>query len=374
MKLTFAPMSKVPGRAWDALVTQSPDGWVWALAAWQRLILDVSEWALQDFSFAAFDGERMVGVMPLQYQQVSRRMGSSGWGVAGPVACGSLQPDARTRVLGAMLVEAENRARQQGATRLELGISPLIPTSQHAPWGVNPFVQFGFHDVSTNTRILDLSVGLDAIWSAVSQNAKRKIKLARSRGITVQQVDWPSTVDAYYRAHCETYVRTGVTPHPRKYFEGIANELAPIGYAVLTAGVSGGRPIAFRNDARFGSGALYHTGCSFSEALETGVNYLLVWESIEATFRAGLRWYEIGEVFPAIRHGKEHGLTEFKSRFGGDLHRYFKGYVSFEDVTPAVAVAVPVAAEATAEPEAPAPPLPAPARTGLLRRLTRWAS
>jgi ubiquinone/menaquinone biosynthesis C-methylase UbiE len=99
-----------------------------------------------------------------------------------------------------------------------------------------------------------------------------------------------------------------------------------------------GEMVAFRNDARLGEGVLYHTGCSKSDALETGVNYLLVWEAIRGAAHDGFKWYEVGEVFPAATDGKARSLTEFKSRFGGELHRYFKARKALPEPAPAVTV------------------------------------
>jgi SAM-dependent methyltransferase len=343
----FRPFADVPASEWDALVESSPDGWVWALSRWQKLILDVQEWGLADFSFGAYAGSRLVGVMPLQYQAASQKMASSGWGLVGPVISGAHGSQERTPLLRAMLAHAEELAREQKATRVELGASPLTASSRNARWGVNPFVPFGYEDISTHTKIVALELGIESIWSSISENAKRKIKLATKLGVTVQRVDWLSMLDRYYEAHCTTYRRTGVTPHPRTYFEAIARELAPRGHAVLWAAFTrAGEPIAFRNDARCRDGVVYHTGCSKNEALETGANYLLVWEAVQGAVRDGFRWYEIGEVFPAAKDGKARGLTEYKSRFGGDLHRYFK---AFKILDPADPMTVPDSATTLAQ-------------------------
>lgn len=357
MNLSVVPASAIASDAWDALVDESPEGWMWALSGWQRLILAVSEWAFTDFSFAATLDGVLAGVMPLQFDARGARMASSAWGVAGPVLHRDLDRNVRRQVFAAMLREAETRAAGAGASRLDLGYSPLIPASLTAPWGVNPFIEFGFADDSTHTRMLDLTVGLPTLWAGVSENAKRKIKLSRSRGIEVREVDWPASVDAYYAAHTATYQRTGVSPHPRAYFAGMAREMAPRGHTVLRAGFLGDRAIAFRNDARFGAGVVYHTGCSLDEALSLGVNYHLVWDSIEAAVRDGYRWYELGEVFPDVAEGKRHGLTAFKSRFGGDLHRSFKAHRTIAARSSPEPAAISATAAAAPSP-APAQPRP----------------
>ena len=51
----------------------------------------------------------------------------------------------------------------------------------------------------------------------------------------------------------------------------------------------------------------------------------MFWEVILNAKRRGIGWYESGEVFPGAVSGKELGLTVFKSKFGGQMHRNFKG-------------------------------------------------
>jgi hypothetical protein len=144
----------------------------------------------------------------------------------------------------------------------------------------------------------------------------------------------------------ETYRRTGVEPHPRAYFAGIAEEIAPRGNAILWAAFDpSGAPHAYHNDAVLDQGCLYHTGCSTTRALAAGANYLLMWTAIADAKRRGASHFEVGDVFFDVPMGKEEGLTRFKSKFGGVLHRSFKSRKRLTglelDVAPVPAEAVP---------------------------------
>jgi len=136
-------------------------------------------------------------------------------------------------------------------------------------------------------------------------------------------------VEAYYDVHKETYLRTGVQPHPKAYFEGIARQstqhhLLWVGFDPL------GKPVSFHNDARFQHSSLYHTGCSETAHMNSGINYLLFWEAIVGAKADSCRWYEIGEAFLSAAEGKDKGLNGFKSKFGGELHRFFRGELFIE--------------------------------------------
>jgi hypothetical protein len=88
--IELVPLSAELAPAWDALVRGSPDGWVFGLAGWQRLVLGVAEWGLRDLSFAAVEQRRLLGVMPLQLDATGARAASSGFGGSGPIVAGEL--------------------------------------------------------------------------------------------------------------------------------------------------------------------------------------------------------------------------------------------------------------------------------------------
>ena len=180
-------------------------------------------------------------------------------------------------------------------------------------------------DRSQLSQVLDLSRSEDELFQAISPTTKPLLKRALDHGIEVRRVDWVEYLDAYYDCHCETYARTGVDPHPKAYFSGIAHEIAPLGYAVLLAAFTHtGEPIAFHNAARFGKGALYHTGCSHPRALELGANHLLLWQSILSAKQDGLNWFDVGTILPGTTDPKLKGLSLFKTRFGGEAHQFFR--------------------------------------------------
>ncbi len=229
-------------------------------------------------------------------------------------------------------------------------------------WGVNPFELLGFEDQSLLTQMIDLSVTEEELWSGLAQSARQAVRKAQQAGYRAAKVDWPTHLGAYYAMHCETYRRTGVDPHPRAYFEGIAAFSAATGANVLFAAFGpDGQALAFHNDARLAPGATYHIGCSLDAAKGIGLDYLLMWEAMRDAKATGFGWYDCGWIFPAGAVGKQHGLTLFKTRFGGEAHRAFRARLRLRPAGDATRTR-----RATRAPQ-PAPPEPAP----LLRRLTR---
>jgi dTDP-4-amino-4,6-dideoxygalactose transaminase len=310
---------------WDAIVESSPDGWVFALSGWIDLVTEVTRWGLRDSSFAIRRATRLVAVVPLHEVTTERRLSCSGWGNTMPTVIGSLANGERERVLQIAFAEVQRRAEQVAAVQVNFGISPLCGTALDSEYGVNPLLRFGVVDGSGHTLVLDLSASEEELRTQLSQDARQKIKRAQATGLSVHRVAWTDAVDRYYEVHRETYVRTGVTPHPWEYFSGIARHLDASHVTLWAARGGDGAIMAFHSDLCSVSGCQYHMGCSTAEGLETGANYLLFWHSILGAKAAGCSWYEIGEVFPGVTAGKEHGLTVFKSKFGGSTRRYFRG-------------------------------------------------
>ena len=207
-------------------------------------------------------------------------------------------------------------------------LPPLAANNMANTRGVNTLVLNGWEDVSTLTRLVDLGLPQSDLEAAAA-DAGRKIRRARDRGYTVAPGNWNELVDEYYTMHTQTYQRTGAAPHPRSYFEGIAEGFSARKNALLWVCRSAdGQPVAFHNSARFKLGAAYWSGCSQYDHAQAGVNYLLFWHAIMGAKEDGYKFYDVGEAFPNSPDRKLGGLTQFKSKFGGDLYRFYRGRFS----------------------------------------------
>ena len=309
--------------AWDRVVTTSPDGWPFGLMAWREVILGVDAWKLKELSFGVVEENNVLAVLPLQFDPRNGRLGASGWGGCGPIMARGAVGGRRAAIINATLNEVDAIARSVSARSFEFSIPPVTETSIEGREALSTYLRHGFADRSGMAQVIDLVQDEAELWAAVSTTARQTIRKARAAGITIAREDWAACVDAYYKVHEETYHRTGVSPHPRAYFEGIARHMAPLGNSVLwVARDREGEPIAFHNDMHFGRGAWYHTGCSTQFGLYSGANYLLFWEALVGAKSLGRGFYDCGEIFPNAQGGKSAGLTFFKTRFGGTARRF----------------------------------------------------
>lgn len=314
--------------SWDELVAHSDDGWLYALAQWQRSLARVPMWNFQDRSFAARDGGRLVAVMPLQLTH-DGRLCSTAMGPSGPVLAAGLSDADRTDVLEALFQEVRRIAERSDASTIEMFVSPLSQTSLRGDRKTHPLARFGFKDVSTHTWLLDLSPTVEALARALSENARRMIREARGLGYTIRGLRSREDMDVYYEVHSETYHRTGVHPHPKEYFLEIYEEFTRPGLSKIWVAEDGsGRVAGFFNVAVYKRKALYWTSCCRNEHYRNGVYYLLMWSAIEGAKADGCDVFECGEAFPDAAPGsKERGLSDFKRKFGGQLRPFFKGKI-----------------------------------------------
>jgi hypothetical protein len=323
--MNSAPYETIPQEQWDALVTGSPDGWPFALSSWRRLILAVGEWQLEDHSFAVFDGSQICAVVPMQLDRRSGVLGITGWGGCGPIIAGHVPGRHRDAVRAAVVRMVDETAAKLDAKAVRFSVPPVTAAAIENSRGVNPFSFCGLEDCSGIAQVIDLSPDEATLWRGLSETARQTVRKAEKGDVTIVQANWAEMLDCYYRIHQENYLRTGVTPHPKSYFSGIAQEMAGAGHSVLWAALDQkGDAVAFHNDMRFGVGTWYHTGCSTEAGLATGANYLLFWKSMRGAKAAGRQWYDCGEIFPPSADKKRNGLTLFKTRFGGEPHRFLK--------------------------------------------------
>jgi Acetyltransferase (GNAT) domain len=319
----------VPESDWDELVDASGDGWLWH--RW-RLCEALGTWRdSTDASFALEDDQGiLVALVParrVSFRRARRIRFSRLESLGGPAARDDLGSKERRRILERAVDELRAQAATHGDLEITTALSPLTPRLlDHRP-RVNPLLDLGFDNTSTQSWLVDLSVGADPVWAGMKSRARRGVRKAEKAGIAVRVADRASDLDAYYSLHTETYERTGASSHPRAYFEAIWDHFVPLGLSQVFVAELGGDMIAARNFGVFKGSAIYWTGASGDAGLATGANHLLQWNAMEWMIDQGIRWAESGEAFPAAREGKDHGLSYFKESFGGELVPYFRGRI-----------------------------------------------
>ncbi|NQU43255.1 GNAT family N-acetyltransferase, partial [bacterium] len=312
---------------WQELVRESPEAWLFHTRDFIDMANPIFE--MEEYSLLAFKEARLVAVLPLNYSRRERppKMGSLAFGSAGPALRADLGEQERENIVSALVARALRLAVETGCKALRVDLPPSASARMEDLSGVSPLDLHGFQNVSTSTYILDLGPDLDAVFAGFRSTVRNIIRRSQKSDIVVRRADREGDMEAYYRLHRETYDRTGATPHPREYFEGMFSLLAPKGLADIYVAEREGRALAFVNIARYKGTAYFWTGCSNEEGRRDGANHLLQWRVIEDLKQAELRWYEIGEAFPGHSDDKLAGLDLFKRGFGGERRPFHKGRI-----------------------------------------------
>ncbi len=311
---------------WDKVVFESDDAWLFHL--YDFASFTEKAWGYKSKSFLVEEDGEIIAIFPLQID--SRRIIQSLYmGACGPAIKNKVDPGFRLTLLNHMFNHVEEIAKENNSPEVDIFLSPHTKSSFNR-WGVNPLVNYYYNDISTHTWMSDLTRSEKEIFDGFSRNAKRLIKKTEGENFRIEKVKSLEEIDSYYQIHCENYARTGAQPHPKQYFVGIFNTICNKGYATIWKILDKeGNPIAYENIALFKKGAQYWTTCCRNDYLESGVNYLLQYHSMLWAKSQGALWFENGEAFPNIQDGKLRGLTDFKGKFGGELHRFFKGKREF---------------------------------------------
>jgi dTDP-4-amino-4,6-dideoxygalactose transaminase len=322
--MKFIELTAAYQKEWNHIATHSNDAWLFHLYEW--LPFTESVWGFESKSFLLEHEGKLIGIFPLQMKKSSKGLKSIGMGTGGGALLKGLSEGVRKKALKAMYEHVQTIAIEHQSPTIEVFLSPLSVSSLTNTRSINPLLHYFYEDTSSHTWIVDLTQSEEEIWNNYSDDARRSIKKAKDKGYTITPITQEQGMEKYYEVHCQTAQRTGIDPHPKEYFLGAYKHFCTSGHAIVwEAKDSHGESVAFEITALFNKGALYWMGCCQSAHLDHGINYLLQHHSMLWAKGQGALWFENGEAFPNVQQGKLRGLTLFKGKFGGDLHRFFKG-------------------------------------------------
>jgi lipid II:glycine glycyltransferase (peptidoglycan interpeptide bridge formation enzyme) len=314
----------VEDRHWDEFVARCPGGHPEQTSLWGQV--------------KAFYGWRPVrGV-------ISRNGGVAGgfqlltrsfkWGAKiGYVSRGPLAISDDPRLLETIASELDQLAKKEGVVYLAVVPSYVGQAFSHIALKRGFMLKPDFippTGLTTATLILDLSQGLEQIWSQVRRDLRRFIRVGYRQGITVRQGS-EDDVEQFRRLMWALCKRRGTTPMPpqRDFFKNLWRAFHPDGYVKLFFSefekkpVAGGLLFTMGDTARF-----WKTGWA-GDHVKRNPSPVLWWEMIKWAKGNGYRYFDIvqidaghaksilrGEPIPAT---KEYGMTFFKTSFGGQV-------------------------------------------------------
>lgn len=173
-----------------------------------------------------------------------------------------------------------------------------------------------------NTICIDLTQSEDELLAAMSQNTRRKIRIAEKKGVTVRPATLADLPILY-----DLYQTTGQRDHflirPPEYYEQAWRTFMQAGLAHALIAEFEGKPLAHVILFHFGRKCWYFYGASSNDERERMPNYLLQWEALRWAKAQGYAVYDMwGAPDDFVESDPLWGVYEFKRGFRGVVTRH----------------------------------------------------
>ena len=253
-------------------------------------------------------------------QLLLRRVPLVGWHLAyaprGPI--GDLdEPDVRVALLRAL--RALGRSERIATVRADPEARPDTPYGAallNAPWRAAPKVQ------PPTTRVIDLSVGEEALKSALKRKHRQYVNKAERAGLTIERFDGATPAEVigpaladFNRIYEYTADRAGFVARRAFYYERVWSLFAPTGRVRLSFAVKDGERVAVLFHFTCGDRAVESYGGMTDSGAEARANYLLKWAAISDFASEGFAVYDMWGLATG-------GIRQFKEGFGGEEIHY----------------------------------------------------
>jgi len=253
-------------------------------------------------------------------QLLLRRVPLTGWHLAyvprGPI--GGLD-DAATRVALHSALRALGRSEKIATVRADPEARPDTPYGKALlgpPWRAAPKVQ------PPTTRIVDLTVGEEALRAGLKRKHRQYVSKAERGGVTIERFDGSSPPEAigpaladFNRIYRYTARRAGFVAREPSYYERVWAAFGPTGRVRLSFATLNGERVATIFHFSCGERAVEAYGGMIDAGADARANYLLKWTAISDFAREGFAVYDMWGLATG-------GIRQFKEGFGGEEIEY----------------------------------------------------
>jgi FemAB-related protein (PEP-CTERM system-associated) len=258
---------------WDAHVLQHPQGTLFHLTVWQRII--ARSFGYKPHYLAAMEGEEIRGVLPLfmvSNPLMGRTLISTPFAVYGGV-CAS-DPEAHD----ALIAAACSLAEQQKVEYLELRLREPDP--------------------STGFPTKDLYVSFD---TAIEPDAERLVKalprdtrymIRKGQKAGLRATRGNHQVDIFYEIYAQSVRNLGTPVFAKKFFKVLLQELDEA--AEISVIWKEQNAVASVLSFRFRDWILPYYGGSTLEGRSCAANNFMYWELLESARQRGIRNFDFG--------------------------------------------------------------------------------
>lgn len=172
----------------------------------------------------------------------------------------------------------------------------------------------GYVYVARPTSVIDLSGGLDTVWTGFEGRARNMVRKSEKAGVISKTLSpCEKWTDEYYAMLSETFARQGrVVPHPYSFYKALG-QITKNGDAQVVIASFEGRMVSAAVFLLDGRRMLLLSAASTPEAMKLAASSSVQWHAIREAISTGIEEYDMGGLgVPSI--------DSFKRSFGGRDH------------------------------------------------------
>lgn len=313
--------------AWDTLCDQSDDAWLWHRRDWFEYASAVAGGAfLADTSFLVEHDGEILAIAPCMAIRGRDgepiRLGLADQPVPWPAFSRNLSGQQRDTVEQLVFEEYRAAARRATATLIELfGVVPAQSFYRAKFPPVNLPLKYGYTGTVLETRVIDLTQPVEALWRDVRKGHKSAIK-AGQKAFALEH--WVGrSADGEFQNYQELHaLAAGRVTRSQATFDAM-REWIRNGHGLLVGARQGARWIGFVYILMHQRGAFYASACNHPDtSSRLPVGHALLWEAILRCRERDIELLEMGlqtHVPPQAQgaHDKLASISLFKRGFGG---------------------------------------------------------
>lgn len=296
---------------WDEFVKRHPDGWLYHLSAWKR-VLEMSFGHIKGYCLAIIDQEnnRIIAGLPIFFVTswlTGKRMVSMPFST---LATPLVNADDQIPML---LAAAQARCKSKRCSRLEIRSMRAFP-------GLIPD---GFSEVSHYVHhVIDLSQPLETLYKKLDRSCvKQRIARAEINNLSVQKGISDSDLHDFYHLYLKTRRRVGRPGQPFRFFQSIWNEFYASGLCELIFACKDSRRLAGLLLLKYKKRVSAEWSASDETFKQISPNQFLFWEAIKAARDKGFTFFDFGRTAQSNK-----GLIDFKNRWGATVSNMYEIY------------------------------------------------
>ncbi|MBI3825260.1 MAG: GNAT family N-acetyltransferase [Candidatus Rokubacteria bacterium] len=230
-------------------------------------------------------------------------------------------PDRRAEIMEAILSRLEALAARRRLCGIEEASLPLPGADETDVLGV--FRSAGYRPEWRATILVDLTVGVDALWANLKKDvARTRVRKAQRQGLELARVDSLAALQEFHQLVTEWRREEGFPPYELARYGGMFEHLAPHCSFFL---------VRLQGEALAGMGVYDFNGRAHlvtpvtsrrARARQIYAGDFLHWEVMRWCHDQGCRVLDLAGVAASPGSTKEEGIRRFKGKWGGRQVRY----------------------------------------------------